>query len=1367
MKRAKNDYKRKALFGGVKVIGKKSYQTSLVSAKNFFSKVVFFLLEKTMDFDNSALASVVGRVLPQSGKKRSAWESTTVNSADSNKPGSKSSEIEDLQNRLCRPHGYACAVQEDHDNLVAIASTGGPAQVFTPQAKSVGAPALTSMMADIGRLSSTPVAGGENAPWSIYFGEGRYPYKSNYDVERQDTWTLPQALYGEIKRLSETVEQLVMLDGNFYNEVISPIVYTTALGIKWSEVQFLPHIADVVPELGVARLVRSKRMENSARFVRRGIGFIMEHGFMNTPEGVRHYLMTVNQLAQAAIETNKFDVMSKILQSHDQNLKWSMKMGSYSGKKPIEFLKDDKRFWAHLQKAKNGFETMDTALNERMVRWRGEADTYIVHPCVRQFLAEIPPEKTDFFLAGPAGPQRVADGPNALTTFRGNPVYITRSFYVGEQEPVDLMQYPVQIGEFHIMSDRTAGCAPHEYDTCMRDIQIFDEEANDWAEITLREAQELCGRLSSDGSLVPIDTEDPIVDAYGAEAVARDPFYYKHLQHGASEPTPRLIDYFANMGSQHLKASSRLRLGHTVREAMRREGIAHWARADELLRTARAAVADMENYSWAEVELFLTAANGWVDRSTLRSSNDRGVSSNKPVFAIDEFEFSLITTNAPVAAPRGLPPGFQTYEGIREVVRVYRARRNNLAGSVLANVAPNTLKALEEFVEMFDQVALKLATLFPGSEAVNERNASTWFTRPTSASVLFDGIVNKFRLPLWASEGFPADDSQVAEAQGFPARSALVDLNNRLYDAWSVVVTAAEPDNVNAVRAVTQTVDVDTVTGAQFAATKTRFFNVFLFEALVSYLPSTDDANVKKAKIQKIKEVVPVTKLDEEMDQNTLRRIVALHKLGETSEEFGPSFFDVSRGSAKDVRNSLLALYKEFKEISEIQPRTTGARGQNGAYARSNLVLAPAWIVEIGRAAANATRRLPYLPSSYIIPDMPAPMHELANLSGMSAVDREQRSVAFIASHVVQRKNVAAQFGPVQIASMIQAFNVDRANGQQNDYSSGDTAMVGADLGTPDDEGHAGLRFRPAASSVATADPEHFIYKRDYLMSDSARRNADELASLDGHSWSYIFAVVFNLTPVRREAFTSFIQNNILYPLNFIVARPHAEYQGCYVVKIKRGADTIATYQRRGEFMVGDDTNIGAHIGQYRYYASCIVFKERNIGLLRNTFINGYERGMGSKPYTHKTYAPHNDEYGDGSFFVFAVGYEETEQVLPQAINISGSHSELVRAFGMANDQGEHYSSAAFYAAKWKWQRGLMTEIDTSKVKFTNDYSGSNQLTFLGSTRYRDVKSKEFTIELAGRGHWGPEGTYTGCANVRAGHMQMFSPPSISRVHVI
>jgi hypothetical protein len=78
-----------------------------------------------------------------------------------------------------------------------------------------------------------------------------------------------------------------------------PIKYTPQVSVAWDTWTFNEHFTGIVPEMGVSRLVSSKRETHSDSFVRRGLAAIFEHGFMSTPEGRAHYIMTLAQIARA------------------------------------------------------------------------------------------------------------------------------------------------------------------------------------------------------------------------------------------------------------------------------------------------------------------------------------------------------------------------------------------------------------------------------------------------------------------------------------------------------------------------------------------------------------------------------------------------------------------------------------------------------------------------------------------------------------------------------------------------------------------------------------------------------------------------------------------------------------------------------------------------------------------------------------------------------------------------------------------------------------------------------------------------------------------------------------------------------------
>lgn len=168
----------------------------------------------------------------------------------------------------------------------------------------------------------------------------------------------------------------------------------------------------------------------------------------------------------------------------------------------------------------------------------------------------------------------------------------------------------------------------------------------------------------------------------------------------------------------------------------------------------------------------------------------------------------------------------------------------------------------------------------------------------------------------------------------------------------------------------------------------------------------------------------------------------------------------------------------------------------------------------------------------------------------------------------------------------------------------------------------------------------------------------------------------------------------------------------------------------------------------------------KNVSINRCVFIKGYYRGMGSQPYVRGEYRPYSYEFGNGSLFSFMVGYDETEENLPMMLNVSGKHGNIDTTFGLAKTASLHFSSAAFYQNYWGFPADQAESVDRSSFKYVNDRPAINLNTFKGTTNRRDV-NLEFTRRDRGRGHWGDEATYEGCAKSRSGQYSSYDPQTV------
>ncbi len=103
---------------------------------------------------------------------------------------------------------------------------------------------------------------------------------------------------------------------------------------------------------------------------------------MNTPTGIQYHIEHLQQMASAALETAKFDVIYTLLQAHDMEKRWEIEHGRFKGRRMDDLLSKDIWMFAALQKYKRPLNQLETYVNETMMKYGGRADSWILPPQV-------------------------------------------------------------------------------------------------------------------------------------------------------------------------------------------------------------------------------------------------------------------------------------------------------------------------------------------------------------------------------------------------------------------------------------------------------------------------------------------------------------------------------------------------------------------------------------------------------------------------------------------------------------------------------------------------------------------------------------------------------------------------------------------------------------------------------------------------------------------------------------------------------------------------------------------------------------------------------------------------------------------------
>merc|ERR1711871_882805 len=285
-----------------------------------------------------------------------------------------------------------------------------------------------------------------------YFGQMDGYQKKMMAGDRfaHETYNLPAAYKGKNRYLQDVLNYMITGEADFYMELL-PWVETDDLSIKWEVFSFNRTLFDLEPSQGVPRYVTAERESRRDRLVRRGLGFIIEHGFYTTAVGRRHYLMNLRQISDAVTETAAHGVMIALLGAHSHYKQWLQEHGPVAMRAGDIALRS-RRNWGIVQKQERGLYILDADVKDIM-RFEGVTPDTIVFPSrMGMYASLVPGSETEYYRKGPGAVANLETGPATFQTFRGLRVHETRPFdidFVGE--PYDLLTRTRQCGDFHVI----------------------------------------------------------------------------------------------------------------------------------------------------------------------------------------------------------------------------------------------------------------------------------------------------------------------------------------------------------------------------------------------------------------------------------------------------------------------------------------------------------------------------------------------------------------------------------------------------------------------------------------------------------------------------------------------------------------------------------------------------------------------------------------------------------------------------------------------------------------------------------------------------------------------------------------------------
>ncbi len=290
-----------------------------------------------------------------------------------------------------------------------------------------------------------------------YFGPLRNSDVDTFasDAFAHETHNLPRAFVGRNKFLMATIDFLITKDDDWYTRSVLPWLYTEELHVKWNIWRFNKTMMDYEPEQGVPRYVSYESESRSDSLVRRGLAFIIEHGFYKTELGRQHYLMNLKQIVEAVHETVYFGVMHELMAAPNFYQQWQIKHGTQPSiitNDAVNALAEERWRFACVQKDIKGLFILDAEVKDRMRRVGIEPTSWIFPSKMAIYASMVPEYFNEYIRGGEKATNALENGAKRFDTFRGCNVHETRPFDTdfmssGSVEP---LMRDREIGEYYV-----------------------------------------------------------------------------------------------------------------------------------------------------------------------------------------------------------------------------------------------------------------------------------------------------------------------------------------------------------------------------------------------------------------------------------------------------------------------------------------------------------------------------------------------------------------------------------------------------------------------------------------------------------------------------------------------------------------------------------------------------------------------------------------------------------------------------------------------------------------------------------------------------------------------------------------------------
>ena len=305
-----------------------------------------------------------------------------------------------------------------------------------------------------------------------------------------------------------------------------------------------------VPEEGVSRLVTQQISERRDYYVRYGLAFMIEHGFMQSPKGQMTYRANLEQIRDAILSSLYIGVIESLLRCKTNSQFFITNYGrtvtALSARRRIEL---ECEAWGEIQKTDHGWEMLNSRA-QRALKLQGVTpDAWVVDDGVKKYIASRR-ENWAYFLHGPEGEKlrqqnQALGNPQMLDVAANTLIFETKQFQLPNvDDPVNITSRRRTIGEYAVSFPHLDYSSCGKYTSSMRDIMMYDEDRDGFTKISIGDGIDACQRFDPESGDLDSHGFRPDVDYNVDNSDGTDMFFTPQHPHG--------VDYFAEMSTKHM-----------------------------------------------------------------------------------------------------------------------------------------------------------------------------------------------------------------------------------------------------------------------------------------------------------------------------------------------------------------------------------------------------------------------------------------------------------------------------------------------------------------------------------------------------------------------------------------------------------------------------------------------------------------------------------------------------------------------------------------------------------------------------------------------------------------------------------------------